>query len=85
MFSFLCKIWMFVLKLIDAIVDGLVHVIKGLVGALVEIVSALWDGISSIGGSMMDTTLGKVIVYGLLGLAGYWLYGLVSGDDEDDA
>lgn len=79
MFDFLCKIWMFILKLVDAILDGVVHVIKGIVGALVEIITAIWEGISEIGSSIFSGPLGIALLLG-----GVLLAWSLLGDEDDN-
>lgn len=62
--SFLCKIWTFVLKVADAVIDGIGHVIKGLVSMLLDVALELWDatfGSSTVGG----VVLGGLLIFGL--------------------
>lgn len=82
MFSMICKIWMFILKLLDAIIDGVLHVLSHVIDAVFTIISKVWDGLSSVGSKLSETTFGRVVMYGGLALLGFWLWGLLS-DDED--
>lgn len=65
--SFLCKIWTFVLRIADAIIDGIGHVIKGLVTMLLDVALQLWDA------TLGSGNVGGVIVGGLLLVGVVWL------------
>lgn len=74
--SFLCKIWTFVLRVADAVIDGIGHVIKGLVSMLLDVVLEIWD--ATIGSG----TVGGVVVGGLLIFGLAWL--LLSAPKKDN-
>lgn len=65
--SFLCKIWTFVLMVADAVIDGIGHVIKGLVSMLLDVALHLWDA------TLGSGKVGGVVIGGLLILGVVWL------------
>lgn len=77
--NFLCKIWMFFLKVVDAVVDGVANVLVGIVGAIGTILSAIWDVVDE----LTESIFGKnTLLWVVAGLGLWFLLGAGDGDDE---
>lgn len=66
--SLLCSLWQFVLKAVEAVVDGVGELIRTIATVLLDIASELWD--STIGSGRMGPLLligGAIALVFLLG------------------
>lgn len=77
--SFLCKIWMFILNVVDAVIDGIANALINLVEALGVIFSAIWGVLSDAVGSIFDGAGGWLLLAAGVAAA-FFLFG---GDDDE--
>lgn len=78
----LCKLWMFILKAVDAIIDGVMQVIDTILGVLIDLVSMIWTALKSAVSSIFDGSGLSLLTLGLLGLGAWWLLG--GSDNEEE-
>jgi hypothetical protein len=80
--DFLCKVWRAVLKLFNAVVDGVLNVLTTVGKAIITLLSELLDTVgSAIGDLFADHPILTLL---LGGLALWWLVGLLGKRKDDD-
>lgn len=70
MSGLLCKLWMFVLKVVEAVVDGVGELVRTILTILLDVVTDLWDstvGSGNVGGLLMIAGLGLLAFFFLGG------------------
>lgn len=74
--NLVCKLFSFFLNLFQQVVDVVTSTLVTLIDAGVEVLGAVVDGVTQIGGSLLGSPFGLLI----LGVAAWWLLG--GSDDE---
>lgn len=75
--NLICKLFSFFLNLFKQVVDVVTSTLVTLIDAGVEVLGAVVDGITKVGGSLLGSPFGLLV----LGVAAWWLLG--GSDDEN--
>lgn len=78
----LCKLWRFFAGVVRAVVDTAIGLVENITNAVLPLLSDLWGSLFGEDG-LFGGTMGKVLLYGGLGILAYWL--LTDDDDNEKA